>query len=166
MPTPKKTREERFDPYRNYKFRVKWDGRLVAGITHVSGLKRVTEVVEYRDGSGGSSQKLPGRTNYEPITLERGITHDLAFEVWAKQVVDVRNPPLKFRKEVRIEVYSKSGVLMLAYDVHRCWPSEFVALSSLDFDERRLFQSLTLENEGWERVVTLAARSRKRRALQ
>jgi phage tail-like protein len=165
MAPVKKTRE-RYDPYRNYKFRVKWDGRLVAGITHVSGLKRVTEVVEYREGAGGPSHKLPGRTSYEPITLERGITDDLAFEIWAKQVVDVRGPSLKFRKEVRIEVYSKSGVLMLAYDVHRCWPSEFVALSSLDVDERRLIQSLTLQNEGWERVVTLAARSRKRRALQ
>ena len=102
MPAPKK--KARFDPYRNYKFRVKWDGRLVAGITHVSGLKRVTEVVEYRQGSGGPSQKLPGRTSYEPITLERGITRDVAFEAWAKQVIDVKGPSLKLRKEVRIQV--------------------------------------------------------------
>ena len=161
MPTPKKTRE-RYDPYKNYKFRVKWDGRLVAGITHVSGLKRVTEVVEYRQGSGGTSQKLPGRTNYEPITLERGITRDLAFEAWAKQVMG-ESPSVKLRKEVRIEVYSEAGALLLAYEVHRCWPSEYVALSSLDTDERRLIQSLTLQHEGWERVVAVGARSRIRR---
>ena len=161
MPAPKKTRE-RYDPYRNYKFRVKWDGRVVAGITHVSGLKRVTDVVEYRQGSGGPLQKLPGRTNYEPITLERGITRDLAFEAWAKQVMG-GSPPVKLRKEVRIEVYSEAGALMLAYEVHRCWPSEYVALSSLDTDERRLIQSLTLQHEGWERVVAVGARSRIRR---
>lgn len=161
MPTPKKTRE-RYDPYRNYKFRVKWDGRLVAGITHVSGLKRVTEVVEYRQGSGGPSQKLPGRTSYEPITLERGITNDRAFEAWAKQVMG-GGPSVKLRKEVRIDVFSEAGALMLAYDVHRCWPSEYVALSSLDIDERRLIQSLTLQHEGWERVVAIGARSRIRR---
>ncbi|MDP9179297.1 MAG: phage tail protein [Gemmatimonadota bacterium] len=164
MPTPKKARE-RFDPYRDYKFRVKWDGRLVAGITHVSGLKRVTEVVEYRDGTGGQSQKLPGRTNYEPITLERGITRERAFEAWANQVVDARGPSLRLRKEVRIEVYSDSGVLLLAYNVHRCWPSEYVALSSLETgDQPRLIQSLTLQNEGWERVVAVNARSRLRRS--
>jgi len=163
MPTPRKARE-RYDPYKNYKFRVKLDGRLVAGITHVSGLKRVTEVVEYREGAGGSSHKLPGRTNYEPITLERGITHDPAFEAWAKQVVDVQGPSLKFRKEVRIEVYSDAGVLMLAFNVHRCWPSEYVALGSLDVDQRRLIQSLTLQNEGWERDVTVAPRARLRRS--
>ncbi|MEO7502983.1 MAG: phage tail protein [Gemmatimonadaceae bacterium] len=160
MPAPKKG--ARFDPYRNYKFRVKWDGRLVAGVTHVSGLKRVTEVVEYRQGSGGPSQKLPGRASYEPITLERGITRDRTFEAWAKQVMDVRGPSLKFRKEVRIEVYSEAGALMLAYHVHRCWPSEYVALSGLDVDERRLIQSLTLQHEGWERVVAVGARSRIR----
>ena len=161
MPTLKKTRE-RYDPYKNYKFRVKWDGRLVAGITHVSGLKRVTEVVEYRQGSGGTSQKLPGRTNYEAITLERGITRDLAFEAWAKQVMG-ESPSVKLRKEVRIEVYSEAGALLLAYEVHRCWPSEYVALSSLDTDERRLIQSLTLQHEGWQRVVAVGARSRIRR---
>jgi len=162
MPAPKKIRE-RYDPYRNYKFRVKWDGRLVAGITHVSGLKWVTDVVEYRQGSGGPPQKLPGRTSFEPITLERGITNDPAFETWAKKVKDVKGPSLKLRKEVRIEVYSEAGALMLAYEVHRCWPSEYVALSSLDIDERRLIQSLTLQHEGWERVVAVGARSRLRR---
>jgi phage tail-like protein len=160
MPAPK-TRQ-RYDPYKNYKFRVKWDGRIVAGITHVSGLKRSTEVIEYRQGTGGPPQKLPGRTSYEPITLERGITRDLAFEAWAKQVMAGGAPSVKLRKEVRIEVYSEAGALMLAYEVHRCWPSEYVALSSLDTDERRLIQSLTLQHEGWERVVAVGARSRLR----
>jgi phage tail-like protein len=124
----------------------------------------VTEVVEYRDATGGSSQKLPGPTNYEPITLERSITRDRAFEACANQVVDVRGPSLRLRKEMRIEVYSDSGVLWLAYNVHRCWPSEYVALSSLDsVDQPRLIQSLTLQNEGWERVVAVNARSRLRR---
>jgi phage tail-like protein len=160
MPAPK-TRQ-RYDPYKNYKFRVKWDGRIVAGITHVSGLKRSTEVIEYRQGTGGPPQKLPGRTSYEPITLERGITRDFAFEAWAKQVMAGGAPSVKLRKEVRIEVYSEAGALMLAYEVHRCWPSEYVALSSLDTDERRLIQSLTLQHEGWERVVAVGARSRLR----
>jgi phage tail-like protein len=162
MPTPKKARA-RFDPYQNYKFRVKWDGRLVAGISHVSALKRVTEVVEYREG-GGASRKLPGRTHYEAITLERGITRDPAFETWAKQV-DTQGPALRLRKEVRNEVYSDAGVLMLAYNIHRCWPSEYVALNSLDIAEQgRLIQSLTLQNEGWERDAAASVRPRSRRS--
>jgi phage tail-like protein len=76
-----KATRSRFDPYNNFKFRVKWDGRYVAGISKVSALKRSTEVVTYREGAAPSStRKLPGRTGYEAITLERGITHDNAFE--------------------------------------------------------------------------------------
>ena len=71
----------RFDPYKNFKFRVKWDGRYVAGVSKVSSLKRTTEVVEHRVGGDPStSHKSPGRTKYEAITLERGVTHDVAFE--------------------------------------------------------------------------------------
>src|SRR2546426_3365622 len=78
---------QRFDPYKNFKFRVKWDGRYVAGVSKISALKRVTEVVEHREGGDPSaSRKSPGRTRYEPITLERGVTHDAEFEKWANKV--------------------------------------------------------------------------------
>ncbi|MFL6034539.1 MAG: phage tail protein, partial [Gaiellaceae bacterium] len=77
----------RFDPYKNFKFRVKWDGRYVAGISKVGALKRTTEPVKHREGGDpSSSRKSPGRTEYEAITLERGVTHDLAFEQWANKV--------------------------------------------------------------------------------
>src|SRR5438309_7320748 len=65
---------QRFDPYKNFKFRVKWDGRYVAGISKVSMLKRTTEVVKHREGGDpSSSRKSPGRTEYEAVTLEREI---------------------------------------------------------------------------------------------
>src|SRR5678815_3826859 len=78
---------QRFDPYKNFKFRVKWDGRYVAGVSKIGGLKRTTEVVKYRDGGDpSSSRKMPGRTEFEAITLERGVTHDTEFEKWANKV--------------------------------------------------------------------------------
>ena len=78
---------QRFDPYKNFKFRVRWDGRYVAGISKVGALKRTTEVVEHRVGGDPStSRKSPGRTKYEPIMLERGVTHDPEFENWANKV--------------------------------------------------------------------------------
>ena len=78
---------ERFDPYKNFKFRVKWDGRYVAGVSKVGGLKRTTEVVKHREGGDpSSSRKSPGRTEYEAITLERGVTHDVEFEKWANKI--------------------------------------------------------------------------------
>ncbi|MEU6467407.1 phage tail protein [Streptomyces sp. NPDC046976] len=40
----------RFDPYKNFKFLVLWDGRTVAGISKISPLKRTTEVVKHRHG--------------------------------------------------------------------------------------------------------------------
>lgn len=114
----------RVDPYKNFKFRVKWDGRYVAGISRVSPLRRVTEVVEHREGGDSSSvHKSPGRTNYEAITLERGVTHDPEFEEWANKVWKVgaglgAEASLKdFRKDVLIELYNEAGQLVIAYKV-------------------------------------------------
>lgn len=43
---------QRFDPYKNFKFRIFWEGNPdpVAGISKVSVLKRTTEVVTHREG--------------------------------------------------------------------------------------------------------------------
>ena len=155
---------QRFDPYKNFKFRVKWDGRFVAGISKVSALKRTTEVVKHRDGGDpSSSRKSPGRTEFEAITLERGVTHDKDFEQWANKVWNFGNllgteSALKdFRKDVVIEVYNEAGQLALAYKVFRCWVSEFQALPDLDANANAIaIQHLKLENEGWVRDVEVA----------
>lgn len=149
----------RFDPYKNFKFRVKWDGRFVAGVSKVSALKRTTEVVRHREGGDpSSSRKSPGRTEYEAITLERGVTHDVEFERWANKVWNFGNGlgaevSLKdFRKDVIIEVYNEAGQLALAYKVYRCWVSEFQAEADLDANANAvLIQNIKLESEGWER---------------
>jgi len=149
----------RFDPYQNFKFRVKWDGRYVAGVSKVSALKRTTEVVNHREGGDPSSdRKSPGRTQYEAITMERGVTHDTDFEKWANKVWNFGSGlgaevSLKdFRKNITIEVYNEAGQLALAYKVYRCWVSEFQSLPDLDANANAVaIQTLKLENEGWER---------------
>jgi phage tail-like protein len=150
---------ERFDPYKNFKFRVKWDGRYVAGVSKVGALKRTTEVVKHREGGDPSStRKSPGRTEYEAITLERGVTHDVEFEQWANRVwsfgsglgaeVSLQN----FRRDIIIELYNEAGQLVIAYKVFRCWVSEFQAQAELDANANAvLIQQLKLENEGWVR---------------
>jgi phage tail-like protein len=150
---------QRFDPYKNFKFRVKWDGRYVAGVSKVGALKRSIEMVEHREGGDPStSRKSPGRAKFEAITLERGVTHDVEFERWANKVwnfgsglgaeVSLRD----FRKDIIIEVYNEAGQLALAYKVYRCWVSEFQALPDLDANANAIaIQTIKLENEGWER---------------
>jgi phage tail-like protein len=150
---------QRFDPYKNFKFRVKWDGRYVAGVSKVGMLKRTTEVVKHREGGDpSSSRKSPGRTEYEAITLERGVTHDTEFEKWANKVWNFGSGlgaevSLKdFRKDIIIEVYNEAGQLTLAYKIFRCWVSEFQAQADLDANANAvLIQNIKLENEGWER---------------
>jgi phage tail-like protein len=149
----------RFDPYKNFKFRVKWDGRYVAGVSKVGMLKRATEVVKHREGGDpSSSRKSPGRTEYDPISLERGVTHDKEFEQWANKVwnfgsglgaeVSLRD----FRKDIIIEVYNEAGQLAIAYRVFRCWVSEYQSLPDLDANANAVaIQSIKLEHEGWER---------------
>ncbi|TFG66876.1 MAG: phage tail protein [Anaerolineales bacterium] len=149
----------RFDPYKNYKFRVKWDGRYVAGISKVSALRRITEVVEHREGGDPSAvRKSPGSTDYEPITLERGVTHDLEFESWANKVwkfgagLGAEVSLQDFRKDIIIELYNEAGQLVIAYRVFRCWVSEYQALPELDANACAVaIESLTLQHEGWER---------------
>jgi phage tail-like protein len=150
---------QRFDPYKNFKFRVRWDGKYVAGVSKVGALKRTTEVVKHREGGDpSSSRKSPGRTEYEAITLERGVTHDKEFEQWANKVWNFGSGlgsevSLKdFRKDIIIELYNESGQLVIAYKVFRCWVSEFQAQADLDANANAvLIQSIKLENEGWER---------------
>jgi len=149
----------RFDPYKNFKFRVKWDGRYVAGVSKVGALKRSTEVVEHREGGDpSSSRKSPGRTKFEAITLERGVTHDTEFEKWANKVWNFGSGlgaevSLKdFRKDIIVELYNEAGQLVTAYKLFRCWVSEFQAQADLDANANAvLIQTLKLENEGWER---------------
>lgn len=155
---------QRFDPYKNFKFRVKWDGKYVAGISKVGMLKRTTEVVKHRDGGDpSSSRKSPGRTEYEAITLERGVTHDKEFEQWANKVWNYDSGlgsevSLKdFRKPIIIEVYNEAGQLAIAYKVYRAWVSEFQAMADLDANANAvLIQHIKLENEGWERDYEVA----------
>jgi len=150
---------QRFDPYKNFKFRVKWDGRYVAGVTRVGGLTRTTQVISHREGGDPSStRKSPGQTDYAPVTLERGVTHDTEFEQWANRAwsfgaglgaeVSLRN----FRKDVTVELYNEAGQLVIAYHLFRCWVSQYTALPQLDAASNAVaIQSITLENEGWER---------------
>lgn len=149
----------RFDPYKNFKFRLKWDGKYVAGLSKSGALKRTTEVVSHRDGGDpSSSRKSPGRTEYEAVMLERGVTHDTEFEKWANKVwnwgsglgeeVSLQD----FRKDVILELYNEAGQLAIAYKLYRCWVSEFEAIPELDANANAIaIQKIKLENEGWER---------------
>jgi phage tail-like protein len=158
-------RPNRYDPYKNFKFRVKWDGRYVAGISKVSSLKRTTEVVEHREGGDPSTgRKSPGRNKFDAITLERGVTHDTDFEKWANKVWNfgggdgAESSLADFRKDISIDVFNEAGQKVISYKVYRCWVSEYQALPDLDANANAVaIQHLKLENEGWERDVDYVA---------
>jgi phage tail-like protein len=149
----------RFDPYKNFKFRLKWEGRYVAGVSKASALKRTTEIVEHREGGDSStSRKSPGLNKFEALTLERGVTHDTEFEKWANKVwnygsglgeeVSLRD----FRKDIILEIYNEAGQLALAYMLFRCWVSEYQALPELDANANAVaIQTIKIEMEGFER---------------
>jgi len=128
----------RFDPYKNFKFRIKWDGRHVAGFNKMSALRRTTEVIKHREGGESSNRNSLGQTDFEAVTLERGVTHDLEFEKWANKVWNLKTvlgseAPLKdIRKDIIVEVYNEAGQLAIAYNIFRCWVSEYQALPELD----------------------------------
>ena len=149
----------RFDPYKNFKFRLKWDGKYIAAISGISGLTRDTEVIEHREGGDPStSRKSPGRTKFSSITLKRGLTQDTAFEDWANLTwqlgagLGTETQLKEFRKDLYLEFLNEAGQLVIAYKIYRCWPSAYEALPSLDADSNDIaFEQITLECEGWER---------------
>lgn len=153
----------RLDPYKNFKFRIKWDGQYVAGVSKIGALVRHTEVIEERAGGDPSSaHKSPGVTQYDEITLSRGLTNDTAFEDWANKVwklgagLGSEVALADFRKNIYLEVYNEAGQLAIAYKIYRCWPSEYEALPELDANNAtEAIQRLTLQCEGWERDTSV-----------
>jgi phage tail-like protein len=149
----------RTDPYKAFKFRVVWDGRVVMGVSKVSALKRTTEVVTHRDGGDNSTDhKSPGRTSYEGVTMERGITHDREFEAWANKVHSPAGDPamdlVGYKKNLVLEVLNERGHVAMRYALYNCWVSEFTALPDLDANANAVaIESIKIEMEGWERDV-------------
>ncbi len=147
----------RLDPYRTFRFKVKWDNLYVAGLSKMSALKRSTEMVEWREaGENIISRKLPGKSKFEGVTLEAGVTYDTAFQDWAELVNDFKSHSLvnleEFRKNITIDVFNESGIKVISYNLFRCWPSEYQALPDLDAGANAVaITTLKLELEWWER---------------
>lgn len=121
------------DPYRNFKFRLSWDGRYVAGASKMSGFDR------------------------KSITLERGVTHDPEFERWTHGLEAFDADPTRefsledIRKDLIVEVCDEAGIPALAYRIRRCWVSEYQSMPDLDADANAIaITRLTLQNDGWE----------------
>lgn len=152
----------RFDPYSNFKFKIKIDGQYVAGLSKCSLLKRTTEVATwYEAGDQSVPHKIPGKSTYDPITLTGGVTHDDTFEKWANTVNNYQGEAAmslkNFRKDITIEVMNLQGKTVLAYNVFRCWVSEYQALPELDASANAvMIQTIKLEHEGWERDTSVA----------
>lgn len=147
----------RVDPYKTYKFRVLWDNKPVLGVHKVSQLKRTTNAIPHRSGGENSTDhKSPGRTTYDAVTLERGITHDLEFEAWANKVHpfagDVAMDLVAYKKELSLEVMNEKGHVALRYFLHGCWVSDFTSVPALDANANAIaVESIKIEIDGWER---------------
>ena len=148
------------DPYKNFKLRV-WDGHSVHFGGKLTGLVP-PEVAKYREGGGLSVQKSPGRTKYDPVTIERGVTHDPAFEQWANKVWNFGAGAgsevslADFRKDITIDFFNEAGQKALSYNLYRCWVSEYQALPDLDANADAVaIEHIKLENEGWERDTSV-----------
>jgi phage tail-like protein len=157
----------RRDPYRNFQFRIMWDGQYVAGLSKCSALKRSTEVVDWHESGDPFAYKMPGKTKFEPITLEAGVTHDTSFEEWANKVYEYSKDGIMalkdFRKDVLIvDIFNLQDQVnpVLRYNVYRCWVSDYQALPELDANGNAvMIQTIKLENEGWERDTSVGERA-------
>src|SRR6266498_1626039 len=153
---------KRYDPYRNFKFKIKIDNVYVAGLSKCSALKKTTEMVEWREGGDPSTtHKLPGKTKYDAITLTAGVTHDTTFETWSNLENNFKGDAFislkNFRKDIKIDVFNEAGQKVLSYDVFNCWVSEYQALPEVDASANAvMIRTVKLENEGWERDTNVA----------
>jgi len=163
MGKPFSVNTTRFDPYKAFRFLVYFGKSTspVAGVSKVSGLKRSTEAIDYKEGGNAIILKGMGRTRYEAITLERGVTHDADFEEWANapQVLDKGAPTqslANLRREIRIDLLNEAGQPVHRYLVHDCWVSEYQALPDLDAGGNAVaLEHIKLEHHGWEHDLSL-----------
>jgi len=153
----------RHDPYRTFKFQVLIDGNPVAGLKKMGALKKSTEAVDWRTGGDPTHvRKLPGKTTYDPITLEQGLTHDSGFERWANLINNIQGDAgmsLKnYRKDIVINVLNLQGQVAISYRVYRAWVSEYQALPELDAGTTNAvgIQTIKLEHEGWDRDTSVS----------
>jgi len=169
MTTPRNVRNTKTDPLLNFKFLVYWapgsSDKLtpVAGVSRIGALTRNTESVAHREGGAPQgARQIPGQVAYSPITLERGLIVDLAFEQWANKVWFYENTgklgqevSLKdFRKDITIQLLNQAGQAVAQYHVFNCWPSEYQALPDLDASSNEVaLETMTLVNEGWQREI-------------
>ena len=157
MPKGFVTNAHRFDPYKNFKFRVILNDRPVMGVSKVSALKRTTEVVKHRDGGDNSTdRKSPGRTSYEAVTMERGVTHDPEFEKWANLIHHFSGDPsmdlVNYKKQLTLEIMNERGHVAKRYFLSGCWVSEFTAVPDLDANANAVaIEMIKIEIEGWVR---------------
>lgn len=147
---------KRFDPYRNFKFKVKIDGQVVAGLSKMSALKKTTEGIDWAEaGDNFNPRRLPGKTKYEAVTLEKGMTNDKVFEDWADLVNKYKGNAIKaeeFRKDIQLMVCDMNGTPKITYNLYSCWVSEFQAIPDMDVTQNGVaIQTIKLENEGFEK---------------
>jgi phage tail-like protein len=163
MSKPFTVNTTRFDPYKTYRFLVYFGTSTtpVAGVSKVTGIKRSSDPIDYKEGGNAIIRKGLGRTKYEPITLERGVTHDNDFEVWANaaQLLDKGAPTTSLknlRREIRIELLNEEAQPVHRYIFHRCWVSDYQALPDLDAGTNVVaIEHIKIENEGWEHDLSL-----------
>jgi phage tail-like protein len=147
----------RFDPYRTFRFKVKWDGQYVAGLTKMGALTRTLESVDfYEAGENLIPRKLPGKGTFGNVTLEAGVTYDTAFQDWANQCFDFASHSItslgEFRKNITVDVFNEAGQKALSYNLYRCWVTEYRALPDLDSSANTVaITTITLAVESWQR---------------
>ena len=147
---------QRFDPYRNFRFKVKINNEVVAGLSKMSALKKSTEGIDWFEaGDNFNPRRLPGKTKYEPVTLEKGMTEDKVFEDWANLVNKFQGnliAPDNFRKDIQIQVCNMNGEPVVTFNIFSCWVSEFQAVPDMDVTQNGVaIQTIKLENEGFDR---------------
>jgi phage tail-like protein len=147
-----------YDPYRKFKFLVKWNNAVVMAVHKVSSITKSIDPIDWRTGGDSNfSAKVPGLTKWEPITLERGLSADTAFQEWMVLVNKYTKAGLgadeavhAFRKNLNIEMYSLQNELVMTINVYNAWPSK---LTIADFDAKAnelAIEHMELQNEGWD----------------
>jgi phage tail-like protein len=162
---PKATRfteAQRRDPYRNFNFRILFDGTEVAACRKMSALDATVNVVKFRAGNSLSTvdEAMPGRVEFPPVTFEGGVTDDLTFEAWARALVrhgherqPTRQTEPNFRKDIEVLVLDVDGRPVRRYKLYHCFVSKFTQISDLAADGNDvLIETLEITHEGFERL--------------
>ena len=139
---------QRFDPYKNFKFRVTIDGITVATLNDATGLSPTPGSPKKK-----SRKKMPGLQKFGNITLKRVAITDTKFLDWINDLFNLSETEAKnLRKTMILEYCNEAGEVIASYRLINGWVTKLEGPDLNAKGNEVVIETIELGYEGLELI--------------